>query len=276
MLARCPSCRSTFEAERTGRQDCPHCGKPLVIPEAAQAVPAPDDFAPHEAPPEGAPGTPWERRAELGMWEAWRQTLTQALFEPARLFRAARLDRGSAQVGFAVLTASVFWIAGDVVERVLFAAQREQMRRFLEPLRARGRISPWMWSLFDSAQSSPGTFVLALAFVPLLVLVLLYVNAAVTHAAALLLGQAKRGFPATLAACAYAFAPFVLVAIPGCGSIVALLWTAILTGIGLKYTHGIRSGGAAATVLAPYVLLCCAGCALSGAAWFTFSREIAR
>jgi hypothetical protein len=209
------------------------------------------------------------------MWVAWRQTLTRALFEPERLFSAVRLDRPRAHVEFAVLTASVFWIAGDVLERLVLAAQREQMRRLLEPLRSGGRAPPWAWSLLDRAQGSTGGFVLSLAFVPLLVLAGLYLNAAATHAVALLFGQARRGFAATLAACAYAVAPFVLFAVPGCGWIVALLWTAVLTSIGLKHTHGIGTAGATAVALAPYVLLCCAGCAMGGAVFFAMSRGLA-
>ena len=72
---------------------------------------------------------------------------------------------------------------------------------------------------------------------------------------ALLLGQSKRGFPASFAACAYGVAPMVLLAIPGCGGVLALVWTIVLTGVGLKETHQIKSGGAAATVVAPYLLI---------------------
>src|SRR5947207_3236571 len=110
MLARCPSCRNTFSTDRAGRQDCPICGKPLVVPEqAAGSSPLP----PSETPPASPSGTPWERRAELGLVAGWAQTVQQVLFEPARLFAAARLDRGSAQLGFAVLTAIVFGAIGQ-------------------------------------------------------------------------------------------------------------------------------------------------------------------
>src|SRR5437016_1097437 len=118
MLARCPSCRNTFSTDRAGRQDCPVCGKPLVVPEqpAGTAAPPPPSGEPPQA--EGA-GTPWERRRELGFIPAWAQTLQQALFEPGRLFSSAQLDRGSAQLGFAVLTASVFWSIGQLLDRFL-------------------------------------------------------------------------------------------------------------------------------------------------------------
>jgi hypothetical protein len=128
----------------------------------------------------------------------------------------------------------------------------------------RGQFGPTLQKLMQiESDNSPRTTVLMALLTPLIVLVALYANAAVTHVFALLLGQNKRGFPATFTACAYAFAPLVLFAIPGCGAPIATVWAAILTGIGLKYTHRIGSGGAAATVIAPYVLVCCGGCALA-------------
>ena len=262
MLARCPSCRSTFSTERAGPQDCPACGKPLVVPDVPGAVP-PGTQSPLQAgaPPPEEQGTPWEQRAEIGAWRAWWETLVQALFEPGRLFRSARLDRGAAQTGFAVLTVSVPWFVGQMLDRFLL---RPWTQRLMERLGASGPFAPLLQKLAAAGHgNSPRTTVLVALLAPLLVVVGLYVNAAVTHLAAVLLGQAKRGFAATFAACAYACAPLVLLAIPGCGGIVGAVWTAVLTGVGLKETHRIQPGGAAAAVLAPYALLCCAACALT-------------
>src|SRR5207245_9632276 len=85
---------------------------------------------------------------------------------------------------------------------------------------------------------------------------------AVTHADAASSGQPMRAFAAAFAACAYASAPLLLTAVPGCGAPVGFIWTAVLTGVGLKEPHRIAPGGAAAAVLAPYALLCCAACVL--------------
>jgi hypothetical protein len=256
MLARCPSCRNTFSTERAGRQDCPVCGKPLVVPEqpAGTASPPPEAGAPVQE----SAGTPWERRAELGFVTGWAQTVQLALFEPGRLFGAARLDRGGAQLGFAVLTASVFWSIGQLFEHFLLAGQREQMIRFIEQMSG-GQIPPMARRMLETQNKFNTTAVtIALTlFSPVASFLVLYLNAAVTHLFALLLGQAKRGFAATFAACAYACAPFVLVVIPGCGSIIATIWLIVLTGIGLKETHRISPGAAAASVLAPYALFCC-------------------
>jgi hypothetical protein len=271
MLARCPSCRNTFSTDRAGRQECPVCGKPLVVPEQAVAAP-PGEPAP---PALESAGTPWERRQELGLLTAWAQTVQQALFDPARLFRSANIERGSAHLGFAVLTASVFWSLGQLLDRFLLAGQREQMTRLLEQITG-GQIPPMARRMLEAQGklNTPGMAIALTLFTPVASFLLLYLNAAVTHLFALLLGQAKRGFAATFAACAYACAPLVLMAIPGCGSIIASVWLIVLTGIGLKETHRITPGGAAASVLAPYALFCCLLLAASFALAMTFKQTM--
>lgn len=211
-------------------------------------------------PPAGEPpGTPWERRAELGFLRAWAQTLQLALFEPGKLFASARLDRGSAQLGFALLTMSVFWTVGQLFERAVLTGEREQMRRLLGTLSNNPDVSPMLQKMIDAqGQMNSWGWVIGLSLLtPLFSLVVIYLNAGLTHGVALLLGQSKRGFPATFAACAYSCAPMVLMAVPACGSVVALVWLVVLTGIGMKETHRISTGGAAATVLAPYAVFCC-------------------
>jgi hypothetical protein len=272
VLARCPSCRNTFSTARTGRQDCPICGQPLVVPEQPPAAPAVPP-----GPADGEPaGTPWERRKELGLVSAWLQTIQQALLEPGKLFSSARLDQGRAQLGFAVFTASVFSILGQLLEHLLLSGQREQMRRLVASISDNPNLSPllkWMISSQNQATSTGMVVVIAL-FAPLFSVVLLYLNAALTHGFALALGQAKRGFPATFAACAYSCAPLVLLAVPACGSIVALIWLVVLTGIGMKETHRISTGGAAASVLAPYALLCCLMVFAAGALVMTARQAV--
>jgi len=252
MLARCPNCRNTFSTERAGRQECPACGKPLVVPEPP-AAPAPGvDVAPEQ-------GTPWEHRKELGLWRAWTQTLSLALLEPARLFASARIDRTSDHLSFAVLTTSVFWAIGQILERAMLSGQREQMRRLLGAISENPDVSSMMQKMIDTqaaANSWPVVIGLSL-LTPIFSFIFVYLNAAVTHAFALLLGQSKRGFPATFTVCCYACAPLVLMAVPACGSIVGVVWLVVLTGIGLKEAHRISTGGAAATVLTPYVAMCC-------------------
>src|SRR4051812_19336669 len=249
VLARCPSCRNTFSAEQPGRQNCPVCGKPLVVPdlrtgEAGGGHQAPEpDVAGRSVPA----GTPWERRSELGLVKAWTNTVGQALFEPSRLFAAVRIERTASHVGFALLTASTFWILNQLIGRA--AVSPERLRRMLGTAQLPPGVD--LDNVVRFFYPTTGWFIFRIVAAPLFVLLALYLSALVTHAIALLLHQAKRGFPATLAACAYAFAPMVLFAIPACGGIVAAVWVAVLTGIGLKELHGMGTGGAVASVLVP-------------------------
>ena len=290
MLARCPNCRATFSTKRTGRQECPACGKPLLVPEAPPpAGTSPSSPAPAPGPgaspgagavpppgsagggagrplPEGddAPGTPWEQRPALATSAAWLKTMELALFDPGKLFSRARLDQGRAQLWFAVGTATVFGIAGQLIERFLLGARREELVKWMTALQGGRSLPPWAVKLMESGNdNSPSATLLAALLMPLFAFLLLYANAGVTHLAALLLGQNKRGFKATFAAAAYGTAPVVLAVIPGCGQFVALIWIAVLTGVGLKHTHGMSTGGAVGAALAPYLVLCCLSCGLT-------------
>src|SRR5207253_5875210 len=119
--------------DRPGRQDCPVCGKPLVVPDTRPGGPS----VPQQGPgpevggPAVPPGTPWERRSELGIVKAWGSTVAQCLFEPSRLFGATRIERSGAQVGFAILTGSVFALTGQLLEHFLLSPQRDQIRSML-------------------------------------------------------------------------------------------------------------------------------------------------
>ena len=252
VLARCPSCHNTFSTERTGRQICPVCGKPLVVPEPQAGAPTAELVS-------EPLGTPWERRAELGFWAGWAQTVQQALLEPGRLFAAARLDRGGAQLGFAIFTSSIFWAIGQILERLLLRGGTDRMRELLAAVSQNPDVAPLLQRMLEvqSQASSPGAVLALAALTPAFTFVMLYLSAGVTHAVASVLGQAKRGFPATFAACAYSCAPLVLLAVPACGSIVGVIWLVVLTGIGMKVTHRISTGAAAASVLVPYFVLCC-------------------
>lgn len=265
MLARCPNCRNTFSTNAAGRQDCPVCHKPLIVPEAA---PPPQAEVVQEPR-----GTPWERRAELGTLTAWAETLREALLEPTKLFSSVRLDRGSAQLGFAVLTTSAASIVGQLLGRLMAGNQQAMLQRMLEQVPPDSPMLPLLRSLV-AGQASALRFVVLLFLAPLFSAVFVYLNAAVTHAFAAVLGQSKRGFSATFAACAYSCAPLALAAIPACGSLIGIVWLVVLTGIGMKIVHGITSTAAAASVLLPYGACCCLSLAVSALGVAAASRAM--
>ncbi len=153
----------------------------------------------------------------------------------------------------------MFWAIGQILERLLLRGSTDRMRELFGALSQNPDVAQMMQRMFEvqSRANSPAAVLALAALTPAFTFVLLYVSAGITHVVAAVLGQAKRGFPATFAACAYACAPLVLLAVPACGSIVGVIWLVVLTGIGMKVTHRISTGGAAASVLVPYFVLCC-------------------
>src|SRR5256885_2447844 len=205
VLARCPSCRNTFSTEQPGRQNCPVCGKPLVVPDfrpgetgGPRAAPA-TDVAGHALPS----GTPWERRSELGLVKAWGSTVAQALFEPSRLFSAVRVESTGAHVGFALLTASAFSILNQLIGRV--AVSPDRLRRMLGATQLPPGIDveSVVRLVYPTTGGVPGRIVAA----PPLAVAALYLNALLTPGLALPLQKSRRGFKPPAPACRYAFTP---------------------------------------------------------------------
>ena len=243
-----------------------------------QAAPQPLPAAPDGPPPQGEePGTPWERRKQLGAFTAWKQTVFQALFEPGKLFAAARLDKGRDQLWFALLTGTAASLVSQLIGKLLPRASPEDVSRKLDDLKGMGFTLPaWSTKLmsFSAESETLGWTLVIAAFAPIMMLLLIYLNAGVTHASALLLGNARRGFAASFAASTYGLTPLVLAVIPVCGGPVALLWCAALIGVGLKHTHGLTTNKAAVTVIAPYILICCGGCLLTVTVAAMFGRSM--
>jgi hypothetical protein len=102
-----------------------------------------------------------------------------------------------------------------------------------------------------------------IVFAPLLALVAVYVGAGLTHLMLSLFRGATRPFDATLTTVAYAFAPMLLLAVPGCGGVIAPVWLVVSLVLGLAMSQRCGVGKAAGAVLAPGVLLCCC-CGVAG------------
>lgn len=107
-----------------------------------------------------------------------------------------------------------------------------------------------------------GWIVLAIVVVaPVLTLVSMYVGAAIVHLLLMVFRGANRPFDATLTVVAYANGLNLLVAVPFCGSLIAVIWSLVVLVIGLGQIQRCGSGKAAAAVFTPAVLvcLCCCG-----------------
>jgi hypothetical protein len=101
-----------------------------------------------------------------------------------------------------------------------------------------------------------GTLVQIVA-APVSALISIYLGSGIFHLLLMLFRGAPRGFDATLTTVAYAHGLFLLLAVPVCGSLIALVWVAVVYIIGLSESQRCGTGKAAAAVLLPAFLVCC-------------------
>jgi hypothetical protein len=285
MLARCARCQGTFSTDRFGVQRCPHCGSEVLLadPNApAPAAPAGEPPGPPPPPPSGAgpppgalppPGAappsleaelpaPFVERKERGFFPAFFQTWKLSALEPAHFFRRVRIDQTASAVWFAVIATTVGTWVSTIFGYLGSAGTAQQLREALDQLPAEAESWRSVIEGFASEMTVAG-LVGRLLSAPLVSLVALYLGAGVVHLLLMLFRGAQRGFGATLTAAGYASGLGLLSAVPGCGGLVAMVWSAVVFVIGLGATQRCGTGKAAAAVLLPVVLVCACGAALA-------------
>jgi hypothetical protein len=95
------------------------------------------------------------------------------------------------------------------------------------------------------------TPVVEFLFSPLLLLLSLFIAAAVVHLLLRLFGGAGQGFGVTTRAFCYCYSPQVLAIIPVVGGVAGFIWMVVIAIIALSAAHGTTTGRAAAAVLLP-------------------------
>jgi hypothetical protein len=267
MQAKCPHCSASFEVPKAGLHFCPSCGRQSSVLEGS----APGGYTPElpsgfGGPPPPASGghgaplgprelTPWENRAQTGVWGGFWQTWTGAMFRPQEFWPRVRPDAN----WFDAL--SFAWIL-FVVTQVLslpfgalgqkFAGQG--MEKFQEALE---RMGPWAQQLVGYLmESSVSSALMKVIFSAISYPIFFFVGAAVLHLFCLMLGASKNGFWATARASGYAAAPTLFNFIP-CIGVLASIYMIVQLIFGIQSLQETSFGKAAAIVLLPGILLCC-------------------
>lgn len=292
----CPCGRALLadDAHRGMQVTCPACQRLLVVPPAsgAMAQPAAPDAGPSAVltpspvgptPPSpdtrictgcqaqipaslavcprcgcfleqtpDRPGLPWENRDEHGLAPSALTTLRLLLFEPTTAFRAMRLQEPVGQATlFLLLIGGLGAVIGACWSAVFQGVMMNLMARFM-PSSATLPTSPlpaWLGGVIGIVMAPFG-----LLFTWVFVSALAHLTLTVT-------GSRRKGFPVTLAVCAYALgATQVINIIPLCGGWVAYLWGIVLIALGLSRTHDCESWQGTVAALSPLILgFCCCG-----------------
>lgn len=213
------------------------------------------DLVPPALPPDPplppAPQPPGGGGAAALPWETPGYPALEALFETAKLFLTrpseafARMSLGG-DLGRPLLYAVLFGWIGVVASQIYELVLRGAMWNFLPGMNRAGDFG-----------LSTGVSIGLMVVAPVLVVIGLFVGAAIVHLFLMLVGGATAGFGTTLRTMAYASTTQVVQVIPFCGGLVAAVWTVVLEIIGLAIAHRTTQGKAALAVLLP-VALCCA------------------
>jgi hypothetical protein len=213
---------------------------PPEPPGSAQPVTLPPDYG---TPPPAA-ALPWEHPGYPAL-EALYETAKLFFTEPAEAYQRMSLATGlSRPITYAI----IFGWLGIIAQQLYSLALGGSWMRLL-PNMPRGED---LATPFLSIGVSVGMMVVA----PLLILVGLFVSAAIVHFFLLIVGGANSGFDATVRVMCYASTVQVLQVVPMCGGVAAGIWALVLEVIGLAIAHRTTQGKAVMAVLLPVVLCC--------------------
>lgn len=204
-----------------------------------------------ELPPptqEGLPPLPWEIRERIGILPALWQTLVLFVQNPAHAYARAR---DSGDYASPVIYGLAIGTLGGVVGHLWGMLFNVGSLGLLGGLADENTL-PMMGLM-------AGMGAVMMIFIPLLVLIGMFVSAALVHVSLLVTGglpDSKGGFEGTLRSQAYASSTQVAVIVPLVGGLVAAIWAIVLNVIGLKRMHGISTGRALVGILLPMVACC--------------------
>jgi hypothetical protein len=102
--------------------------------------------------------------------------------------------------------------------------------------------------------------VILIIFVPVLVAIGAFINAAILHVCLMIVGGAKQPFETTFRVICFASGSVLpLMVVPLCGGLIAGIWDIVLRCIGLARAHETDTGRAVLAVLLPVIVCCCGG-----------------
>ncbi len=199
----------------------------------------------------GAPRQPppWERRSELGFFQAFIQQWKQTVLAPETFWRSLPAE------GSVTEPLLYAWLLGILQAGPAFLVQVANFGQMKQSLAMLGKdLPPAITNL------SPWTFAAILTLAPMVFYPLsFFIGAGLVHLGCKMWGAGNKGFNATARVMGYAQAPIVLGWIPLIG-FVAVIYLVVLQIIGIARVQETTGGKATLGVLTvPILLGCCGG-----------------
>lgn len=225
-----------------------------VPPDLPPSTPIEPGWTPPPPPPTAPPAVaplPWEQPGYPAL-EALFETAKLFLLRPSEAF--ARMST-TGDIGRPLIFAVVLGWVGMIAAQLYQLAMPGMPWRFL----------PGMERGMDYAVPLAAT-VAMMVLAPILILLGVFIWAAILHLFLMLAGGAIGGFTATVRVVCYAGVCQVVQVVPLCGGVIAFLWSIVLEIVGLATAHRTTQGRAAVAVLLP-LALCCACAAVVAVAF---------
>ena len=212
---------------------------------AAAAAPAPSTPSP-AAPAVAAveqTGLPWDRRQELGFFNAFIETLKLVLMNPGVAFTRMRTEGGLSEP---LIYALIGGSAGFIVY-FLFSVFLSSFGIMSDRNALAGMMGLGVGTIF------------MVILMPLILAAGLFLASGILHLCLMLVGGATRSFEATFRVVCFAGgSAYTIMIVPFCGGAIAGIWCTVLECIGLSRAHNTSTGKAVLAVLLP-LIVCCGG-----------------
>jgi hypothetical protein len=184
------------------------------------------------------PSFPWPPGEEDNVIFAAAETWRRSLFDPTDFFSAMPRE-GYLSVLAYYLPIGIIGAALDLFWGTTFDAL--------------GIGGPGAW--LETAQSSNPALERLMSFLlsPITLLLALFISAAAIHATLKVLGAARQPFVTTLRVLAFSSSSYIFLALPWIGFVIAAIWWAVVSVIGLRVVHGTSTARAVASLLIPTI-----------------------
>ena len=184
---------------------------------------------------------PWPPREGDSALEAFVTTWRESVFHPTSFFRRMPREENYGSVILyyiiiGVLAAGIHLFWRSVLD---VSGLRDAILRALQVDPAAVHTSGLMEFLFS----------------PIVLLLVLYVSAGLTHLFLKIVRGAKYGFDTTTRVVAFSYGPSLFNVVPYLGGLVAAIWIIVLTTIGLREAHETTTGKSISAILLPYVII---------------------
>ncbi len=241
----CGNCGKPFEEPKSDSIDQPHGEQQDSSEEPITPV------FPAEVPPSGSDDerkyTAWEDRDNRGFFEAIWETWKESVFYPEQFYSKLPFRGGiGSPLLYAIIVGWIGMAVGQIYSIFWSNALTGYFSQFAE-----------LEDLMFQTGIQTGLSFVQIIIAPIFVVIGLFIASGIFHLFFLLFGWGKRDFEATFRAVAYAESAMVFMIVPFCGGIVAIVWSIVLTIIGMKHMQKTTGGKAALVYFLPWILCCC-------------------